>query len=296
MNAIILATALVAAPLPQAADTVTPVFGWAPGVVLDGTATLVQTQSQAGTAMPEQSQETAVSISIADHPQGLLVTESSDSGEPGVPYILSDGGEFLGVENVEEMVARMREQMLAQVAAQTGGNVPPQAEEMARQMFNAASIESSVRQDYLELIGLWNGRRLTQNQIRGGRTQVTDPITQTEVTAEFEAEWLGYVPCDDADMGASCIELLIEFFLDGDAIATGFENLLSQQNPGALFVNSATQEVEVRIVMQPEGMVPRQIVRTSDATFDVEAEGEVVDLAISATETTELSIGGGLER
>jgi hypothetical protein len=296
VNAIVLATALVAAPLPQAADTVTPVFGWEPGVVLSGTTTLVQTQSQDGSAAPEQTTETAVTISIADHPRGVVVTETLDSGEPVAPYVLSDAGEFLGVDDVEAMVAQMRDQMLQQVAAQTGGTIPPQAEEMARQMFNAESIEADGRQDHLVLIGLWNGRTLRQNQLRGGRTQIKDPLSQADITAEFEAEWLGYAPCGEDDISESCIELLVEFFLDGDAIASSFEALLTQQNPVDLFVNNATQELAVRVVMQPEGMVPRRIVKTTDASFDIEAEGEIVGLAISATETTVLDVGGGLER
>lgn len=233
---------------------------------------------------------------ISDHPDGLLVTSEVDGqGGSGLPaYIVSDDGEFLGVQGVDDIVAQMREQLLAAARAQSGGEVPPQAEQMAEQMFTAETVEASAREEHEVLVGMWADRTLRRNNVQITRMQVPDAVTQGALPTEVEYVWRGFAPCAEGEAEDSCIVLEATFFPDEDALATAFENALSAQNPGALFVNRASQTRTVRILSQPDGLVPRRVEDRTEAEFDIEAEGEVVDLTLSQSETTVFTVGGGL--
>jgi len=298
VNALLLASALVVSPAQQAQDTITPTFDWPAGTVLEASITLTQEQSQDGQPAPGPTIEATARRTISDHPQGLLVTSVVDGqeGSSNPPFIVTDGGEFIGVEGVEEMVAAMRDQMLESVRAQTGGTVPPEAEAMAAQMFNAESLEASAREEHQLLVGFWADRTWNRNQVRMTRTVTQDGVTQASVPTEAELVWRGYAPCAAGEASDSCIELEADFFPDSDVIATAFETLLSQQNPGGLIVSRADSERSVRILAHPQGLVPRRVEDVTRAAFDIEVEGELVELALEVTEITTFTVGGGLQQ
>ena len=296
MNALLLASALVVAPAQQAPDTITPTFDWTAGTVLEASITLEQVQGQDGQTQPGPAIEATARRTIADHPQGLLVTSTVDGqqGSANPPFVVSDDGDFLGVEGVEQMVSRMREQMLAGVRAQTGGTVPPEAEAMADQMFTAESLEASVREEHQLLVGFWADRTWDLNGVQMTRTATQDGLTQAIVPTDVELSWKGYAPCAPGEAPESCIELQAELFPDANAVATSFESLLTAQNPGAVIVNRATIERTVRILAHPESLVPRLVEDVTNATFDIESEGEIVELTLDVTERTTFTVGGGL--
>ena len=297
MNALLLATTLIVAPGTQAAqDTITPNFGWTAGTVLSGEASVETVQSQDGQEVPGQSLQVSLTRTISDHPQGLLVTSEVEgqAAEALPAFIVSDAGEFVGVEGVDEVVARMREQLLAAARAQTGGTVPPQAEAMAEQMFNAESVEAGAREEHRLLVGLWNGTTFERNGVRITRMEMQDGVTQSVLPTEVEYVWRGFAPCAEGEAEDSCIELEATLFPDENALATAFEQRLGAQNPGALFVNRAVQTRTIRLLAQPDGLVPRLLVDRTEASFDIEAEGEIVELGLTQTEETRFTVGGGL--
>jgi len=296
VNALLLASALVVAPAQQAPDTITPTFDWTAGTVLEASITLEQVQGQDGQTQPGPAIEATARRTIADHPQGLLVTSTVDGqqGSANPPFVVSDDGDFLGVEGVEQMVSRMREQMLAGVRAQTGGTVPPEAEAMADQMFTAESLEASVREEHQLLVGFWADRTWDLNGVQMTRTATQDGLTQAIVPTDVELSWKGYAACAPGEAPESCIELQAELFPDANAVATSFESLLTAQNPGAVIVNRATIERTVRILAHPESLVPRLVEDVTNATFDIESEGEIVELTLDVTERTTFTVGGGL--
>lgn len=299
MNALLLATTLIVAPGPQAAqDTITPTFDWPAGTVLSGEASIETVQSQNGQEVPGQSLQISLTRTISDHPQGLLVTSEFEgqAGNALPAFILSDSGEFVGVQDVEQVVAQMREQLLASARAQTGGTVPPEAEEMAEQMFNAQSIEAGAREEHRLLVGLWNGTTFEQNDVRTARMDLQEAVTQSVLPTEIEFVWRGFAPCAEGEAEDSCIELEATLFPDENGLATAFEARLGAQSPtpGAIFVNRAVQTRTVRLLAQPDGLIPRLLVDQTEASFDIEAEGEIVELGLTQTEETRFSVGGGL--
>jgi len=297
LNALLLATTLLVAPGPQAAqDTITPTFEWPAGTVLSGEASIETVQSQNGQEVPGQSLQIALTRTISDHPQGLLVTSEVEgqAGNALPAFIVSDAGEFVGVEDVEQVVAQMREQLLASARAQTGGTVPPEAEAMAEQMFNAESIEAGAREEHRLLVGLWNGTTFEQNDVRTARMDLQEAVTQSVLSTEIEFVWRGFAPCAEGEAENSCIELEATLFPDENGLATAFEARLGAQSPGAIFVNRAVQTRTVRLLAQPDGLVPRLLVDRTEASFDIEAEGEIVELGLTQTEETRFSVGGGL--
>ena len=301
MNALALATALVASTAPQqvAQDTITPTFDWPAGTVLMGEATATQIQAQGGQELPGNTVNVSFTRTISDHPQGRLVTSDvQGEGAEALPaYIVSESGDFLGVENVADMVSRMRAQFLDGIAAETGGQVPPPAEEMANRMFTAESIEASAREEHQVLVGLWADRTLRRNNVMFTTMRVANGVTDGALPTEVEYVWRGFAPCAEGEAEDSCIELEAMFFPDGDALASAFEAAIAGPNAGmALFVNRASQTRTVRVLAQADGLVPRLVEDRTVAEFDVEADGEFVDLAITQIETTTFSVGGGLER
>lgn len=296
MNALLLASALIAAPAQQAADTITPTFEWPAGTVLRAEITAQQTTSQDGQVQASPEVQLSGTRTISDHPQGLLVTSSVEGEEASTTpaYLLTDDGTFIGVEGAEAMVAQMREQMLAQVRAQTGGTVPPEAQAMAERMFSEESVNASAREEHQLLVGWWAGRTWTRNRVQLVNTTTQDALTQATVPTEAELVWRGYAPCAPGEASDSCIELEVSLFPDTDEIATAFENTLGAQNPGGLFVNRAEAERTVRILAQPGGMVPRRVEDVTNAAFDIEVEGQIIELAVEAEEVTTFTVGGGL--
>jgi len=297
LNALLLATPLMVSPGPQAAqDTITPTFSWPAGTVLSGEASVETIQSQNGQEVPGQSLQVSLTRTISDHPEGLVVaSEVEGQGADAIPaYVVTDDGEFVGVENVDGIVSRMREQLLAAARAQTGGTVPPEAEAMAERMFNAESVEAGAREEHELLVGLWNGVTFERNGTRFTSMDMQEGVTQSVLPTEVEYVWLGFAPCAEGEAEDSCIELEATLFPDENALATAFENVLTSQSPGTLFVNRAVQTRTVRILAQPDGLVPRQVVDQTEASFDIEAEGEIVELAITQTEEKTFTLGGGL--
>jgi hypothetical protein len=300
LNALVLAASLAAASPQQAAqDTITPTFDWPAGTILQGQATATQTQAQGGQEIPGQTVEVSFTRTISDHPQGLLVTsEVQGDGADALPaYIVSEAGEFLGVQGVDDIVARMREQLLAAARAQSGGQVPPEARQMAEQMFNAESVEASAREEHDVLVGMWAGRTLRRNNVMMTRMQVPGAVTPGALPTEVEYVWRGFAPCADGEAEDSCIQLEATFFPDGNALAIAFEMAITSQNAGAeLYVNRASQTRTVSILAEPDGLIPRRVEDRTEAEFDVEADGEFVDLTLTQVETTTFTVGGGLQR
>ncbi len=300
MNALALATALVAATPQQATqDTITPTFDWPAGTVLAGEATVTQSQAQDGQESPGESLQVRFTRTVSAHPRGLLVTSEvqGEDAEALPAYIVSQSGDFLGVDGVQQIVAQMREQVLAGLAAESGGEVPPAARQMAEQMFTAESVEASAREEHEVLVGMWAGRTLRRNNVMITRMQTPGSVTPDALPTEVEYLWRGFAPCGEGEAETSCIELEAAFFPDGDMLATAFERTITAGNAGMqLFVNRASQTRTVRILAQPDGLVPRRVEDRTEARFDIEADGEFVELSLTQTETTTFTVGGGLDR
>ncbi|MDT8368323.1 MAG: hypothetical protein RQ745_03890 [Longimicrobiales bacterium] len=296
MNIILFAATVALAPLQEAPDTVTPRFAWAPGTILEGQVEVESMQSQGGEVLPAQNLEVSLTRSISADPRGLLITSQVEgpAGQALPAYVISEAGDFVEVDGVEEMVTEMREQLLAAARAQNGGVVPPEARGLAEQMFNRETIEASVRQEHEMLVGFWNDRTLDRNAVEVRRMLTQDAITGEILPTEVEIVWRGYTPCVEGDAEAKCLDLEISYFPDSDALATAFEGVLGAQNQGEIFVTRALQERIVRLHVEPENLIPRWIEEHSESEFDVEAEGEIVDLAIQQVETTTFQVRSGL--
>lgn len=266
-------------PAGAAAQAVQFDFAWTPGLVGQvSTSSESAMESMAG----ELTETTAFSFEMAveNHASGLsITTRDFDFGvpEPTTPgdrlaqmmqsrrpvLLVSQAGEFVGLEGVEEITALTRT-MLDSMAAEAGA-----PSEAVFGGFDGDFWRSQATSDWNTKVGLWVGREFEVGEVVSvGGAQRFPMFGSEPLPVTWQLEYRGPIACNDSDTGTGCVTLVVRSEPDGIAMAEAMRgfmaDMLGEMGPAAMQITFEIDEVSVDsetvMIVEPGTLLPHSVV------------------------------------
>lgn len=207
----------------------------------------------------------------------------------GMPsYKVSTEGSFAGVQDVEQYRDRIRELLMKEVPAASD----PQARARMERVVDARLLNALAESEWNSIVGAWMGATLEVGQEYELMTQQPLPIgRQQMVKTRMTFAIVRRLPCERAGVTLQCVEVEMTNVPEAGEFTKAVADLARELSGGKADGPVPTMEVstEVRLVTEPDTLVPHAYTRTKRLRVQMQEAGkdqELVDLEESRVEYT----------
>jgi len=262
---------------------VVPEFGWRPGVAarVQQAQRIVRKSEGGGTDI---SMRSSYAMVVEAHDQGLLVRNydgqlldmTSDPPSPAddeleamyralsgvkAAYVVSEDGELLELEGVDEAAAAFRSALVSALdsVAETEEMAPLM--EMFEGMLSPAAMFSLAEEQWNGMIWNWAWEEFEEGAVYEATSEEPSPLVpDVAFPMEYEFGFLEFVPCRPQEQEPRCVSLEMYAYPDSEAakeiMAAFFQRMGAAMQGATLLVDEFVQVNHIAVVLDPVNMLP----------------------------------------
>jgi len=189
------------------------------------------------------------------------------------PFLVTPRGKFLRVDNIDQVVADAKS--LAEAAKQQKANSLDSTVNVSMgtpQDITAESVSSSIAFGWNMLVGYWSESTLTSGRQYPIHLTGTQSAANPAGTVTYDglASYAGRVACDAGEIPDGCVALTIQIRADPAELKSWMQQHMSvSAATGAhvLDLDSASKDITLRLVAEPDTLLPRRMQWVDDGTL-----------------------------
>lgn len=262
-----------------APDVVSLVFSWPVGMVADVTAQTLRLR-EGEASVDSTDVRASYRMIVKPHAAGRLITfedfrvlERPDPRPLGdivqhislqvgalMPaYVVSEDGEFIGVQDLEPVLTAVRS--LLRPLVDSIGQLSPRARQLTESVTSEQYLTARAAEDWNALVGMWTGADFEVGAVYETEADEPSPLFP-EVLIPFAYQFAvnERLPCVETEAVDNCVALEMLSFADADTMKTLLTQLIDQLAPaeraGRFIYDALDIENTISLVAEPATLVP----------------------------------------